>query len=138
MSREQLWSGLLLRARDPGRFNPALSCHISDDAESGFVRHVRAGEVRFRERVELAPMQSIHTRTDGKADQIFAESITTIEEPASGYLFVRFIYRRELAEGGHDELVGSHLKSAYKQLDLEAIALIRLLAESEHQHSALH
>ena len=138
LTRDQLWSGLLLRARQPGHFNHALSCHISDENDNGFIRHVKAGDTEFREQVLLVPQQTIRTWTAGERQQIHAESITTIEEPAVGYLFVRFIYRRELENDNDRHLVGEHLKSAYRQLDLDAIAKIRLLAEGNAPELLLH
>jgi len=54
---------------------------------------------------------------------------TTIEEPADGYLFVRFQYRRDIDDSGEGFMLGEHLKSAYFHTDIDAIALIRMLAE---------
>jgi hypothetical protein len=138
LTRTQLWEGLLLRARNPGHFNDALSCRISSENDTGFIRHVTAGSTEFREQVFLDPQQTIRTWTAGNKQQIHAESITTIEEPAAGYLFVRFIYRRELQGESDPQLVAEHLKSAYKELDLEAISLIRLLAEESQSDQPLH
>lgn len=134
LTRAQLWQGLLLRARNPDRFNHALSCRISEEHDSGFIRHVQAGTMEFREQVMLEPLQTIRTWTAGAREQIHAESITTIEEPAAGYLFVRFIYRRELEQDADRHLVGEHLKSAYRQLDLDAVARIRMLIEEATIH----
>jgi hypothetical protein len=64
-------------------------------------------------------------------EQIEAESEARIEEPQAGYLFVRFRYKRELNEDDERVNVEEHLKSAYVQMDRDAIAMIRLLAESE-------
>ncbi len=46
-------------------------------------------------------------------------------------MFVRFIYRRELVDTSEQVDVAEHLKSAYVQVDRDAIALIRMLAESQ-------
>lgn len=127
MRREDLWLGLLLRARDPGRFNSGLTCRVAAETAMGFRRIIEAGGVTFEEQVSLTPGEAIHTRTTGAAPPIHAESITTIEEPAEGWLFVRFIYRRDLDEGPQQQMVAEHLKAAYQQLDIDAIALIRLL-----------
>jgi hypothetical protein len=129
LSRQQLWDGLLLRAKDPGKFNSSLSCKIEQETQEGFVRYIQAGETEFREQVVLTPREKIETQISGQDQPIQAESITSIEEPAVGYLFVRFIYRRDLESGEEGRLVGEHLKSAYVQVDIEAIALIRMLAE---------
>lgn len=79
----------------------------------------------------LYPEQKIHTSTIAEIDQITAESMTCIEEPESGFLFVRFSYKRELEELNQEVDVGEHLKSAYVQVDRDAIAMIRMLAESK-------
>ena len=92
-------------------------------------RIIEVGEHKFHERVMLYPDERIHTKTMEEYEQIDAESVTQLEEPEEGYLFVRFTYRRELEEDGSVD-VGEHLKSAYLQTDRDAIALIRSLAES--------
>lgn len=134
MSRDELWQGLLLRARDPGRFNGALTCRVDDESHDSFTRYVKAGDTQFRERVTLTRRERIETVTAGADQPLFAASITTIEETAAGCLFVRFIYRRDLEDSAEGRMIGEHLKSAYLQVDIDAIALIRMLAEDELLH----
>ncbi len=129
LTRSQLWEGLVLRARRPDKFNNSLKVTTQDYAEDEFERIIDVGEVRFRERVLLYPDESIHTETLEEFDQIDARSVTQLEEPEEGYLFVRFSYRRDLEEDSSID-VGEHLKSAYLQTDRDAIGLIRMLAES--------
>ena len=129
LTRTQLWEGLLLRARRPDTFNSSLKVTNKEYAEDEFERIIEVGEHKFHERVMLYPDEKIHTQTLKEYEQIDAESVTHIEEPEEGYLFVRFSYRRELEEDGSVD-VGEHLKSAYLQTDRDAIALIRSLAES--------
>lgn len=128
LSRTQLWEGLMLRARRPDRFNGSLKVTNKEYAEDEFERIIEVGDYTFHERVMLYPDERIHTQTMEEYEQIEAESITQLEEPEEGYLFVRFTYRRELEEDGADE-VGEHLKSAYLQTDRDAIGLIRSLAD---------
>lgn len=129
LTRTQLWEGLLLRARRPDTFNSTLKVTNKEYAEDEFERIIEVGEHIFHERVMLYPDEKIHTQTMEEYEQIDAESITYLEEPEEGYLFVRFCYRRELEEDGSVD-IGEHLKSAYLQTDRDAIALIRSLAES--------
>ena len=131
LSRQQLWEGLLLRAKDPGKFNNALTCRIDEVTSNSFIRYIQTGDTEFREQVSLTLLKKIETIITGSDQPIHAESITSIEEPAAGYLFVRFIYRRDIEDSREGELVGEHLKSAYAQIDIEAIALIRMLAEDK-------
>lgn len=130
ITREQLWEGLVLRARNPEKFNHALDCESRPIDNNSFMRTIDVGTTSFEELVELYPHEKICTQTVGKDDVINASCTTTIEEPEEGYLFVRFTYRRELEIEDDRVDVGEHLKAAYVQIDRDAIALIRLLAES--------
>lgn len=129
LTRTQLWEGLMLRARRPDKFNTSLKVTNKEYAEDEFERVIEVGEFIFHERVIVYPDESIHTQTMEEYEQIDAQSITQLEEPEEGFLFVRFTYRRELEEDDSEE-VGEHLKSAYLQTDRDAIGLIRSLAES--------
>ena len=131
LSRQQLWEGLLLRAKDPGKFNSGLTCKIDLVTNDGFVRHIQAGESEFTERVSLTFQEKIETATIGQDQPIHAQSSTLIEEPQAGFLFVRFVYRRDLENSEEGKLIGGALKSAYVQIDIEAIALIRMFAEDK-------
>ena len=131
LTRAQLWDGLLLRARDPGKFNSALTCRLADEDSEGFIRYIQAGDTEFRERVTLTHQERIATVTSGPDQPLHAESVTSIEEPADGYLFVRFLYRRDMEDTAEGHMIGEHLKSAYFHTDIDAIALIRMLANDE-------
>lgn len=131
ISRSQLWQGLVLRARNPEKFNRSLECQLRPVGNNEFLRTINVGNTRFCEHVILYPEESIHTSTIPEMEQIEAESEARIEEPQAGYLFVRFRYKRELNEDDERVNVEEHLKSAYVQMDRDAIAMIRLLAESE-------
>lgn len=131
ISRSQLWQGLVLRARNPEKFNRSLDCQLRPVANNEFLRTINVGNTSFCEHVILYPEESIHTSTIPEMQQIEAESEARIEEPQAGYLFVRFRYKRELNEDDERVNVEEHLKSAYVQMDRDAIAMIRLLAESE-------
>ena len=130
MSREDLWQGLVFRTRYPHHFNPAIQAELQDETDTGFVRILSAGSARLRDEVTLVPGIEIRTIIDGNTQGMHAESITRIEEPEPGYLFVRFSYKRDSIseQGGID--ADAYLKSAYLQNDRDAIAsLRRMLAE---------
>ncbi len=131
LSRSQLWRGLVMRAQHPEKFIRSLDCQTKLLGEHEFLRTINAGGSTFCERVELFPEERIHTSTVSDREQIKAESTTSIEEPEAGYLFVRFKYKRELEDTDDQVDVGEHLKAAYVQVDRDAIAMIRMLAESE-------
>jgi len=131
LSREVLWQGLVYRASYPDHFNPALSCTLEPDADDRFVRYIEVGEVQLRDEVTLVPMQEIVTLIDGRTQAMHAESITAIEEPEPGRLFVRFRYRRDaiVVEGGLN--ANDYLKEAYRQQDRDAIVTIREMAANK-------
>ncbi|MEZ5489755.1 MAG: AtaL-like protein [Gammaproteobacteria bacterium] len=131
ITRAQLWEGLVLRARDPGKFNAALTCRVADEIPAGFTRYIQAGDTEFRDQVTLTHLEKIETVIVGADQSLHAESLTAIEEPASGCLFVRFRYRRDMDDSSEGAMIGEHLKSAYFHTDIEAIALIRMLIEGE-------
>jgi hypothetical protein len=131
ITRSQLWQGLVLRAKYPEKFNVALQCESSDEEENKFVRRISAGHANFQELVVMTPELKIETSTTLEIKQILAESCASIEEPEPSSLFVRFSYRRDLDVSENETQVAEYLKSAYVQLDRDAIAMIRMLAQSE-------
>lgn len=130
LTRNQLWQGLVMRARFPGKFNQALECHTELVESNIFIRTITAGGSSFCERVVLSAEEQIRTRSVPNSQQIQSESTTTIEEPETGHLFVRFAYKRELNDRDDRVALGEHLKAAYVQVDRDAIAMIRMLADS--------
>ncbi|MES3009031.1 MAG: AtaL-like protein [Pseudomonadota bacterium] len=130
LSRQQLWDGLLFRARYPGHFNPAINSRLENISSAGFVRYLQFGEMELRDEVLLVPGQEIHTSTAGTDQPLFAESITRIEEPAPERLFVRFMYRRDSGNESGGLNVDDYLKAAYVQNDRDAVRLLRELTAS--------
>lgn len=125
ISREQLWGGLVFRARYPHRFNPSLECRIEAEHASGFTRVIRVGDSVMHDEVNLVELSTINTRLAMAAGNLQAESMTRIEEPAPGALFVRFVYRRDSLAGSGEANYDDMLKSAYLQMDRDAIRLLR-------------
>lgn len=130
VTREQLWQGLVMRARFPDKFNHALACQLEQIDENQFIRTIEVGDSSFCDHVVLTPQQQISTKSVPNPEQIRTESLTRIEEPEAGSLFVRFRYIRELVDNDERVDVAEHLKAAYVQVDRDAIAMIRVLAES--------
>lgn len=128
ISRQQLWEGLVFRSKHPEHFTPSLSSEIEEYTEDGFVRKLSFGQGHLRDRVTLIPEEEIRTSPAEDKPALFAESITRIEEPAPGYLFVRFLYRRDTPPSSDGIDVGEYLKAAYVENDREAISLLRRFA----------
>lgn len=86
----------------------------------------------------MTPTLKIETNTMPGIEQIFAASSTSIEEPEPNSLFVRFSYRRDLDVSENEDQIAEYLKSAYVQLDRDAVAMIRMLAQSESLNTAVN
>lgn len=129
LGRDELWRALVYRAKYPGQFNSALDSSLENETESSFTRVICAGSAVLRDEVTLVDKSEIRTLIDGQTQMMHAESVTRIEEPEPGRLFVRFIYRRDALDiGGVD--ANEFLKAAYLENDREAIARIRqMIAE---------
>lgn len=130
LDRSQLWEGLIFRARRPDKFVNNLAVETEDLASDEFERVITVGKSKFIERVVMYPDGRIHTKTIEDIEQLSAESMTQIEEPEAGFLFVRFTYTRELEIEDGGENLEDHLKAAYLQTDRDAIEMIRTLADS--------
>jgi hypothetical protein len=128
LDRDQLWAGLVYRARRPDHFNSALRCQIEDIDETRFIRYIKVGDMELRDEVTLVSSCEVRTLIDGSHQPMHAESCTRIEQTAAGLLSVRFIYRRDSLNTAAGLDADEYLKSAYRQLDLDAIELIRQMA----------
>lgn len=128
MSRQQLWDGLVFRSKYPEYFNPALSSTIEHYTDDGFVRTLSFGQGHLRDRVILVDKEQIRTTPTDERQALFAQSITQIEEPVPGCLFVRFLYRRDAPPASDGIDVAEYLKVAYVENDREAVSLLRKFA----------
>lgn len=128
LSRQQLWDGLVFRCKFPEHFTPALDCTIEQYTDDGFIRKLNFGQGHLRDRVILVDKEEIRTTPADEQQALFAQSITRIEEPAPGHLFVRFQYRRDAPPSSDSIDVAEYLKSAYVENDREAVRLLRKFA----------
>lgn len=128
LSRQQLWDGLVFRAKYPEHFTPALTSTIEQYTDEGFVRKLSFGQGHLRDRVTLVDKEEIRTTPADEQQALFAQSITRIEEPVPGYLFVRFLYRRDAPPQGDGVDVAEYLKAAYVENDREAVSILRKFA----------
>ena len=131
ITREQLWRGLVMRAKSPKLFVPHVDECVIDERESGsFRRMLRYGELRIVDRVILTPLEQVRYEIEAQGE-ISASSLTmTIESPGEHTLYVRFKY-----DDGHDAaadaanaMYDEFRKSAYQEADIDTIRVVRELA----------
>lgn len=138
VTRDQLWRGLVLRAEDPRQFIGGLEI-VTIDARrelSGVTELERTldyGSFRVRDRVRLFPQHRSEIHTAAGASWPASRMTTTIEEPAPGELFLRFVYEAEsevAGENGLDATTVALREQAYQGADLDTVVRIRELAEA--------
>lgn len=137
LTREQIWNGLVLRAEEPARFQEQVeSSAILERGEGYLEREVYLGNLRVRDRIRFDPMSTVHYQTQPGENHGGGSLTMTIEEPAPGHLFVRFLYQTALSEVTHyetdagDAYFAPYVKAAYEQADIETIRRIREFADA--------
>lgn len=107
LDRAQVWEGLVLKAREPVRFVPAISrCRVLERGDDWFVREVVLRGETVQERVTYLPEEGRvrFQRLPGCAAQ--GEVENRIETDERGELWLRFSFQLEvegLAPGSEDE-----------------------------------
>lgn len=131
LNREQLWQGLLHRVENPVPFLPGLeACTILERDANTLLRELDFGPAMIQDRVTLIDRQS--ARFDILPSEVHAGGSLTIaiEEPETGFLFLRFAYQTTLANSPNveDRAYIEYVKSAYHQSDIDCVRIIRTLA----------
>lgn len=137
MTREQLWSGLVLRAESPQLFMPHLdACHLSERSVNSVKRALRYGALTIHDIVSYESQQRVHYLVPAQGDIPLSSMSMTIEEPQPGALFVRFEYN----DGAPDDVTGEEAfydqfrRSAYEEADIDTIHIIRELSRKGSVH----
>ncbi|TDN70868.1 SRPBCC family protein [Paraburkholderia sp. BL10I2N1] len=141
MTREQLWEGLVLRAEQPQLFVLGLdSCTILSRTDSTLERELHYGQATVRDRVTLAPNESV--RYDILATEAYVGgSLTmTIEQPDELQLFLRFEYKTTLPAADTEDTRQTNeiVKSAYRESDIDTVRLIRQFVQARKEPGNLH
>ena len=131
LTRDQLWQGLLLRAESPQIFSPHIeTVTILERSAHLIVREIDFGNMQVRDDIELKEGCEILYRTAPGEKHAGGLLTVRIEEPQEYALFVRFSYQTPAPENTPEEIeLGRYLKKMWQQLDVDAIKLIRELAE---------
>ncbi len=135
LTRAQVWSGLLARVENPAPFLPGLaSCTVVERSPEGLIRRLDFGGAAIEDRVTLAEGEWVRFDILPGPSHAGGSLTITLEEPETGYLFLRFAYATSFASDpdSEDRAYVEYVKSAYHQSDLDCVRLIRLLAAGGH------
>lgn len=128
LTHEQLWQGLVLRAREPADFTLGLDrADIVTDTGTTLHRELHYGAACIRDTVTFTPPHSVRYDTPATADHAGGSLTMTIEAPEEGRLFVRFVYATTMADAGAggDTRYADIVRSAYHEADLDTVRKIR-------------
>ncbi len=131
LTRAQLWRGLVLRAERPTLFLLGLdSCDITQRTEQGISRTLQFGKLIIHDHVRFLSEHQVHYHVPQQNEIPTSDLTMTIEEPASGALFVRFEYddHLETAEGDEADFYNNFRRDAYKESDIDTVRMIRQFA----------
>ncbi len=128
LNREQLWQGLLLRAKKPTLFIPHMDAYeITQESENTLTRLLDFGKFKVKDKVEMIPMQKLLFHIPSQGDIMESRLEISISEPFSNHFFVRFIYEDASLDEGANAMYNDFRRSAYKEMDIDSIRIIRQL-----------
>jgi hypothetical protein len=124
MSRAELWRGLLVRVESPQRFElgPDRCEARTGDTEQERVRSIHFGSLRFEDHVRLEPEHRIVFVPLPHEGAAPVHLSITIEEPAPGALFLRFVYS---ADADEDKALQGLREQAWLELDRDMLRTLR-------------
>lgn len=131
LTSQQVWQGLVLRAREPEAFMLGLDrAEILSDTGDVLERELHFGAARIRDTVTLIPHAAVRYDTHATAEHAGGSLTMSIEMPDEAHLFVRFVYATTLADAdaSGDTRYADIVRSAYHAADLDTIAKIREFA----------
>ncbi|MGF6596627.1 hypothetical protein P3T23_001338 [Paraburkholderia sp. GAS448] len=141
MTREQLWEGLVLRAEQPQLFVLGLdSCTILSRTDSTLERELHYGQATVRDRVTLAPNESVRYDILATESYVGGSLTMTIEQPDELQLFLRFEYKTTLPAADTEDTRQTNeiVKSAYRESDIDTVRLIRQFVQARKEPGNLH
>ena len=127
MSRSELWRGLMLRVESPQRFPLGPDrCESRPGAHGDErVRRIHYGTLRFDDRVRLAPERRVEFLPEPRGEAPPVRLTITIEEPAPGALFLRFVYASEGVASAEDTALQGFREQAWLENDRDMLRSLR-------------
>lgn len=127
MSRAELWRGLLVRVESPQRFELGPDrCEAQVGAgPDERLRSIHFGSLRFEDHVRLEPEQRIAFTPRPHEGAAPVHLSITIEEPAAGALFLRFVYSGEGPVGAEERALQGYREQAWLEHDRDMLRTLR-------------
>lgn len=121
----------LLRAKAPSMFIPHMDGFaIVEESDNALTRTLDFGKFKVNDRVDFVPMEKLHFHIPAQGEIMESRLEIAIEEPFPDRFFLRFIYEDSAAEEGPEAMYNDFRRSAYKEMDVDSMRLIRRFAVS--------
>ncbi|NMM38642.1 MAG: DUF1857 family protein [Glaciimonas sp.] len=134
LTRQQLWSGLVLRAKAPKLFMPHLEqCNLGEATDNTVLRELHYGDLVIRDCVTFHALHQVHYAVPAQGEIAASSLVMHIEETQPGALSVRFEYDDgfDAATDAANEMYNEYRRSAYFAADTDTIEIIRGLAAQD-------
>ncbi len=129
LNREQIWNGLLLRAKEPTLFIPHMDgFEIVEETPHSLSRVLDFGKFKVNDKVEFVPMEKLNFHIPAQGEIMESRLEISIDEPFPDRFFIRFIYEDSALEDGPEAMYNDFRRSAYKEMDVDSMRLIRQFA----------
>lgn len=129
LTREQVWQGLVLRARLPHEFVLGLEDYTLTWLGDGRLQRTLAlPGMQVEDVVTFKRLDSVHFDIVQTENQPGGSLTLSIEEPQQQDVFVRFQYQVHYVDAlGNDQPYEAMIKQAYHKSDLDTVSTIRRL-----------
>lgn len=129
LSRQQVWQGLVLRARLPDEFVLGLEDFTLNWLSDGRLqRSLALPGMQVQDLVTFVWQESVHYDIVKTDSQPGGSLLMSLEEPQPDDLFVRFRYEVHYVDAlGSDQPYEQLIQQAYHKADLDTVSTIRRL-----------
>jgi Domain of unknown function (DUF1857) len=131
MAREELWRGLMRRVESPQDFELGPDrCELSAGTDANERRRrIHFGALNFDDQVRIEPPLRIVFAPQPREGTATVGLTITVEEPAPGALFLRFVYDIEEPPGGasaEDRALQRYREQAWLEMDRDMLRTLRV------------
>lgn len=127
-SREQLWTGLMLRVSEPQQFPlgpDRIDCEPSGDEAGQVKRTLHFGGIQVTDTVHARAGEAVVFVPDPHGDSTPVKLTITIEEPAPATLILRFIYESMEPPSEEESFYDGFRQSAWLENDRDMVRTLR-------------
>lgn len=125
-SREQLWSGLMIRVLTPQRFPMGPDRCDCKEVEPGVIeRALSFGQHALQDVVQLTPMNRMVFTPQAHGDTAPIRLTMSIEEPQAGQMVLRFVYEALAEQTAEEAYYNDYRHNAWLHHDRDMVRTLR-------------